>query len=394
MNVLILSEKLWPEGSGGELATYLYTRLLIENDVNVKVAISSTPNYFEAWSELPIYMIPVLGRGKYTIVPMFKKVRELFKWSDIVYCTDFFPTIPLIKQAFKKPVVVHIHSYFPTCPVGSLYNLKENSICKSNNRNCVNCILYYEKSHRRSSKLALTSTLLNSTVGRHFLSFLKFADALIFVSRAQKTLFLKHAPNLFIPSYVIYNPLPKLSLAPINGDDLGYFGGLSPLKGFHILLKALLKTYHKRQVRIHATKMEHLAGLEPLREIEIVSYGRLYGSSYEGVYKRIRGVVLPSIYQEPLPYVAAEALLKGRLLVATRVGGVPEMAEGLKGALIVKPNDADNLADALDQVLSMDRSEVVELGLKNRKGILKKFDNDRTVNELIRVFERVTNSHE
>lgn len=48
MNVLILSEKLWPEGSGGELATYLYTKLLIENDVDVKVAISSTPNYFKA----------------------------------------------------------------------------------------------------------------------------------------------------------------------------------------------------------------------------------------------------------------------------------------------------------------------------------------------------------
>jgi hypothetical protein len=110
MNILILSEKLWPEGSGGELATYLYTRLLIENDVDVKVAISSTSNHFKAWSELPIYKIPVLGHGKYTIMPMFKELRGLFEWSDVVYCTDFFQIIPLIKKIFKLPIVVRVHA--------------------------------------------------------------------------------------------------------------------------------------------------------------------------------------------------------------------------------------------------------------------------------------------
>ena len=36
-----------------------------------------------------------------------------------------------------------------------------------------------------------------------------------------------------------------------------------------------------------------------------------------------------------------------------------------------------------------DRGEAIELGLKNREGILRRFDNRRAVNELIRVFEKV-----
>lgn len=334
-------------------------------------------------------MIPVLGCGKYTIVPMFKKLRDLLEWSDVVYCIDFFPIIRLIKQAFKKPVVVHIHSYFPACPIGSLYNLKENCVCEPDNRNCIKCVWYYEKSHFRSFKLVLTSTLLNSTVGRGFLGLLKLADAIIFVSKAQKSLFLKHAPDSFASSYVIYNPLPKLSQTPIEGDDLGYFGGLNPLKGFHILLRAWLKIRHKHQVMLNATKMEGLTGLESLRRVRMVSYGRLDGSSYEGVYRRIRAVIFPSIWQEPLPYVAAEALLKGRLLVASRVGGVPEITKGLKGVFMVEPNDVDGLSEALDQALSIDRGEAIEFGLKNRESILKKFDNQRSVGELIRIFKRV-----
>jgi len=162
MNVLILSGKLWPEGSGGELATYLYTRLLIEDGVDVKVIIS-TPDHFKVWSELPIYKIPVIGYGKYTMVPMSKKLRELFKWSDVVYCTDFFHIIPFIKRAFKRPVVVHIHSYFPACPVGSLYNLREGSICKPDSKNCSKCIWYYERAYMKPFSQVLISTLLNST---------------------------------------------------------------------------------------------------------------------------------------------------------------------------------------------------------------------------------------
>ena len=389
MNVLMLSKTLWPEGSGGELATYLYAKLLIREGLGVKIVIRSTSSYSKAWNGLSIHSIPTLGSGKYTIVSMPKGLRKLFRWSEVIYYTDLFYLIPLVKHVFKKPIVVHLHSYFPACPIGSLYNLNENSVCRPSERNCIKCIWCYERRHLRSSEQALVSTLLNSTVGKYFRSFLKLVDALIFVSKAQKNLFLRHASDLSIPSYVIYNPLPELSYTPIEGDNLGYFGGSSPLKGFNVLLKAWLKVCRKHQARVYATKMEGLTSPKSLKRIGILPYGKLNESSYEDVYRKIKAVIFPSIWQEPLPYVVSEALLRGRLLVASCVGGVPEIVEGLKGVFMVEPNDANSLTDALDRVLSMDRSEAMELSLKNREGILRKFNSRESVNRLVRVFEKV-----
>ena len=60
-------------------------------------------------------------------------------------------------------------------------------------------------------------------------------------------------------------------------------------------------------------------------------------------------VTLPS-YMEGCPNVIIEALSAGRPVVATRVGGIPELMDERSGRL-VPPRDSDSLAAALGQVL-------------------------------------------
>jgi len=396
MNILILSESLWPGGSGGELGTYLYASLLVKSGMNIKIVTTSRSSSPKGiWSGLSVYKLSVLGRGKYLIAAslLSNKMKELIKWCDIVYCLNdgLLQAIPLIKRGSRKPIITHIHSYFPVCPLGSLYNLKENSHCKEDCQDCPSCVWYFERAHLRPLMHALASTILNSTMRRCLPGLLRLVDAMIFVSKAQRDLFLKQVNNISCISYVIYNPLPELSYVSLEDNDVGYFGGLSPLKGIHVLLKAWLKLHHKYQVKLHATKMGELASLEPLRKVGIIPYGKLNGKSYGNIYRKVRTVVFPSIWQEPLPYVVSEALLRGRLLVTSCVGGVPEIIGGLKGVSLLEPNDADALADALDWALSMDRSEAIMLGLKNREDTLKRFDNRKSISELIKVFEKVAN---
>ncbi|HEX5283192.1 MAG TPA: glycosyltransferase [Bryocella sp.] len=61
-------------------------------------------------------------------------------------------------------------------------------------------------------------------------------------------------------------------------------------------------------------------------------------------------VTLPS-YMEGCPNVVLEALACGRPVVATRVGGIPEIMSDACGRLI-PPRDSDALAEALDAVLA------------------------------------------
>ena len=66
-------------------------------------------------------------------------------------------------------------------------------------------------------------------------------------------------------------------------------------------------------------------------------------------------VTLPS-YSEGHPNVLVEALACGRPVVATPVGGIPEVV-GAASGLLVPPRDADALADALAKALAQDWDE-------------------------------------
>lgn len=65
--------------------------------------------------------------------------------------------------------------------------------------------------------------------------------------------------------------------------------------------------------------------------------------------------------EETSPTVIAQALAVGRPIVASRVGGIPEMvSDGLNG-LLVAPNDEQALADRLMELLSSP-ARCIEMG--------------------------------
>ena len=61
--------------------------------------------------------------------------------------------------------------------------------------------------------------------------------------------------------------------------------------------------------------------------------------------------VLPS-YREALGLAVLEAMALSRPVVATNVGGIPEMVEHERTGLLVAPHDADGLADAIVRMLT------------------------------------------
>ncbi|MHB9146441.1 MAG: glycosyltransferase family 4 protein [Symbiobacteriia bacterium] len=64
-------------------------------------------------------------------------------------------------------------------------------------------------------------------------------------------------------------------------------------------------------------------------------------------------VVLPSLHDN-MPYAVVEAQLAGKPVVASRVGGLPEMVEDGVTGLLVPANDASALAGQLNELLSND----------------------------------------
>jgi glycosyltransferase involved in cell wall biosynthesis len=67
--------------------------------------------------------------------------------------------------------------------------------------------------------------------------------------------------------------------------------------------------------------------------------------------RRCLALVTPSIWPEPFGMVVIEAMAAGRPVVASAIGGIPELARDGREGLLVPPDDAAALARALDTVV-------------------------------------------
>ena len=83
-------------------------------------------------------------------------------------------------------------------------------------------------------------------------------------------------------------------------------------------------------------------------------------------------IVVHPAQQEPLGRVLLEASASGRAIIATRVGGTPEILDHDESALLVPPGDPAALAEAIEQ-LAGDPTRRSRLGTTARERVAERF---------------------
>ena len=84
------------------------------------------------------------------------------------------------------------------------------------------------------------------------------------------------------------------------------------------------------------------------------------------------GFVLSSAW-EGMPNVVMEALAAARPVVATRVGGVPELVETGKSGVLVQPRDPTALSQAMGQLMTLPVEQRRQMGLSGRNHVAAHF---------------------
>ncbi len=102
------------------------------------------------------------------------------------------------------------------------------------------------------------------------------------------------------------------------------------------------------------------------------------------------GFVLSSAW-EGMPNVVMEALAAALPVVATRVGGVPELVETGKSGFVVAPRDPHALSQAMQQLMSLPRERLKEMGRRGRQHIAEHYGMDSMAARWISLFEELLN---
>ena len=111
-----------------------------------------------------------------------------------------------------------------------------------------------------------------------------------------------------------------------------------------------------------------------LSNLGFIVHKRVKRDIFEKIYSNVSTTIVPSLWHEPWPYVVIEALIKGRYLIASKVGGIPEQVEKCNGVTLCEPGDIRQLANAMSSVNDLTRETIVDLGAKNRQIFLHRFN--------------------
>ena len=166
---------------------------------------------------------------------------------------------------------------------------------------------------------------------------------------------------------------------------IGSMGRLFEEKGFEYLLRAF------QQVRARKPKISLvIAGDGPLRaslkklaqDLNISDNVTFLGNITDiaAFLKRIDVFVLSSI-QEGIPLALLEAMAAVKPVIATTVGGIPEVIEHGTDGMLVEATNVNALKNAILSMLN-DKKKAKKLGKKARCKALEEFNLDETVKAL------------
>lgn len=146
------------------------------------------------------------------------------------------------------------------------------------------------------------------------------------------------------------------------GDFLLFVGDLSRDKGIHVLLRAYAELQAAPPLVLLGRRCQDTPTDFPPNVIFLNSWPH---SAVMEAWRRCSLAVAPSVWPEPFGLVALEAMISGRPVIASEIGGLSDTVVDGETGLLVTPGDPGALASALRRLLA-DRNLREQMGQAGR----------------------------
>lgn len=316
---------------------------------------------------------------------------------DVVHLHNIYHQLsPSILRPIARrriPTVMTLHDYKLACPTYQF--LDHGKICEA-------CIprRFHNAARRRCNRGSLNASVLASVelAAHTFFGAYDPVDVLICPS---EFMLAKMGEAEVYPERLVHIPhfcdLSRITPATAPGAGVLFAGRLSSEKGVDVLIDAVALMPDGIDVTIAGDGPE-LPALRLRAEAAGVAdrvqfAGRLPSGELHELMRSSAVVVAPSRWYENQPMVVLEAFGCARPVVASDLGGLPELiTDGVSGRL-VKHDDPAALARALTE-LATDPVRAHEMGVTAHRGAVDRFAIDRHLERLDRAYATAANTKE
>jgi len=231
---------------------------------------------------------------------------------------------------------------------------------------------------------------------------LKLCDGVIVISK-EWLILKKFLPNLkikYLPNVICIEPYLKIARQKNKKENnivkISYIGHVGLEKGTIELLEAV-NILEKRRGLEFIVYLVGKQGCKPgdlemikekIQDLKIENKVKMlpamFGDEKINHLSQLDCFVMPSHY-EGMPISIIEAMASGLPVVATNVGGIPELVKHNRTGFLIEPFNVEMLADYLEKIIN--NSKIREkFGINGREWIRKNQDIEKYVDSLIEFF--------
>ncbi len=336
-SVQALAEKMARDGHDVSVLTSAATGDESSSCINgVKVHYLPQVNVYR-WPQAPSNQaVKLAWHAVDTYNPMMAaKVRSFLRSqkAEVLHTNTIGGFSAAVWDAARKenvPVVHTLRDYYLLCPKSRMFENGQNCVGQ-----CTPCAAFSVIRKARSQRVRAVVGVSRYTLDRHL-----------------KAGYFRHAEIARVVYNIYERPLTQKAEFPakVGPLRLGYLGQLHPSKGFEQLAEVFTRLPGKEAQLLVAGKGDG--------EYEAKLRERFAGSRIEfmgfvppeNLLSRIDALVLPALWQEPLPRILFEAYSFGVPVVASRRGGQPEIVEEGKTGFLFEPEDPQEFSAVLSRL--------------------------------------------
>jgi glycosyltransferase involved in cell wall biosynthesis len=176
---------------------------------------------------------------------------------------------------------------------------------------------------------------------------------------------------------------------PHPGRRFAYVGRLSPEKGIATLIKAAALADVPLDIIGTGPAERSLRELAEERGCDARFHGYLSGPALRDATAAARAVVVPSEWYENAPLTVLEAAALGKPVIASAIGGLPELVIEDETGWTFTAGSVPALADRLRAVADMSDRAVADAGAAARARVVREFGPQRYVEGIRQLYSEL-----